>query len=54
MISGKVAMGIPKFKCSEIPVLQENFPNDNVIIINQKDNPAVTVSDFILNDVNFI
>ena len=31
MISGKVAMGIPKFKCSQIPVLQENFPDDNKV-----------------------
>ena len=29
MVSGKVAMGIPKFKCSEIPV--ENFSNDNKV-----------------------
>ena len=31
MISGKVAMGIPKFKCSEIPVLKDEFSDDKIV-----------------------
>ncbi|MBM32442.1 MAG: diaminopimelate epimerase [Chloroflexi bacterium] len=31
MVSGKVAMGIPKFKSSEIPVLQDILSNDEKI-----------------------
>ena len=32
----------------------EKIPRPNVIIKNQKDNPAVTVRDFILGEVSFI
>jgi len=32
----------------------EKIPRPNVMIKNQKDNPAVTVRDFILGEVSFI